>query len=153
MGLQEGARQTTPPGGRESSLTAGEWRIARAVARGLTNRQVADRLGISHRTVETILHRVYRKLGVNDRECLNAELEGKSRWEPPTSLLTVRDWEVAVLIAQGLQDKEIAARLGIAIRSAQGSAARLRRKLGFNSRFQILRWVDAQISAGRQRNR
>ena len=48
-------------------LTAGEFRVARLVARGATNREVADWLSISTKTVESHLSRIYRKLGVRSR--------------------------------------------------------------------------------------
>jgi DNA-binding CsgD family transcriptional regulator len=57
-------------GGRAPSpteLTASERRVAEVVAAGATNREVADQLFLSVSTVETILTRVYRKLGVRSR--------------------------------------------------------------------------------------
>lgn len=48
-------------------LTASELRVARLVARGASNREVADWLSISSKTVETHLSRIYRKLGVRSR--------------------------------------------------------------------------------------
>jgi len=48
-------------------LTAGELRVARLVARGASNREVADWLAISSKTVEAHLSRIYRKLGVPSR--------------------------------------------------------------------------------------
>ncbi len=48
-------------------LTPGERRILDHVARGLTNQQVASRLGISARTVANHLYRAYTKLGVSSR--------------------------------------------------------------------------------------
>ena len=48
-------------------LTAGELRVARLVARGASNREVADWLPVSSKTVEAHLSRIYRKLGVPSR--------------------------------------------------------------------------------------
>ena len=48
-------------------LTAGELRVARLVARGASNQEVADWLSLSTKTVETHLSRIYRKLGVRSR--------------------------------------------------------------------------------------
>ncbi|MFA9272526.1 MAG: helix-turn-helix transcriptional regulator, partial [Baekduiaceae bacterium] len=47
-------------------------RIALAVARGATNREVAAELYLSPKTVEFHLGRVYRKLGVRSRTELAA---------------------------------------------------------------------------------
>lgn len=53
---------------------------------------------------------------------------------------TKREIEVAGLIAEGLTNKEIAARLVISPRTAQGHVEHLRVKLGFTSRAQIAAW-------------
>ncbi|MDR9373052.1 helix-turn-helix transcriptional regulator, partial [Conexibacter sp. JD483] len=55
-------------------LTASEERVARLAAAGLTNRQVADRLQISRKTVEAHLGRAYRKLDVHSRAELGARV-------------------------------------------------------------------------------
>ena len=50
-----------------ADLTPSEEKIARLVATGLTNREVADRAFVSAKTVEANLSRVYGKLGVHSR--------------------------------------------------------------------------------------
>ena len=57
-----GIRPSAPLG-----LTATEERVARLVADGKSNREVAAELFLSRRTVEDNLSRVYRKLGVQSR--------------------------------------------------------------------------------------
>jgi non-specific serine/threonine protein kinase len=59
---------------------------------------------------------------------------------PPTPL-TRREQQVADLIAGGMSNKEIAARLVIARRTAEGHVERILQKLGFTSRTQIATWV------------
>ncbi|HEY4224444.1 MAG TPA: LuxR family transcriptional regulator [Pseudolysinimonas sp.] len=56
-------------------LTAREWEIARAAASRERSREIADRLGLSQRTVDNHLARIYRKLGVTGRDELRVELE------------------------------------------------------------------------------
>jgi DNA-binding CsgD family transcriptional regulator/KaiC/GvpD/RAD55 family RecA-like ATPase len=58
------------------SLTATEERIARMVADGLTNREIADRVFLSPKTVEVNLTRIYRKLGVRSRAALAGRFAG-----------------------------------------------------------------------------
>ncbi|MBD8871097.1 AAA family ATPase [Nocardioides donggukensis] len=53
-------------------LTATERRIARQVAEGASNREVAERLFLSVKTVEATLTRIYRKLGLRSRTQLAA---------------------------------------------------------------------------------
>jgi DNA-binding CsgD family transcriptional regulator/predicted ATPase len=57
--------------GTPERLTAREMEIAVMAARGSSNREVSDTLGLSRRTVETHLQRIYRKIGVNDRTSLS----------------------------------------------------------------------------------
>ena len=56
-------------------LSPAELRVARAVARGATNREVATELYLSERTVEFHLMHVYRKLGVRSRTQLSLSLQ------------------------------------------------------------------------------
>jgi ATP/maltotriose-dependent transcriptional regulator MalT len=51
-------------------ITDREREIANLVAAGLTNRAVAERLGLSVRTVDGHLYRIFTKLGVEDRDQL-----------------------------------------------------------------------------------
>ena len=55
-------------------LTGGERRVAELAVQGLTNRQIADGLFVTVRTVESHLSNVYRKLGVQTRADLAARL-------------------------------------------------------------------------------
>jgi DNA-binding CsgD family transcriptional regulator len=57
--------------------------------------------------------------------------------------LTVREREVAALIARGLTSREIAERLVIAERTADSHAEHIRQKLDLHSRVQIAAWAVA----------
>ncbi|WP_214318657.1 helix-turn-helix transcriptional regulator [Nonomuraea sediminis] len=54
------------PDAREK-LTPHELNIAQLASEGLTNREIGQRLYLSHRTVGTHLHRIFPKLGVSSR--------------------------------------------------------------------------------------
>jgi ATP/maltotriose-dependent transcriptional regulator MalT len=60
--------------GRDA-LTASELRTARMAARGLANREIAQALFVSLRTVETHLTHAYQKLGIGSRAALSSALE------------------------------------------------------------------------------
>jgi DNA-binding CsgD family transcriptional regulator len=53
-----------------AAMTAAELAVARLVAEGLTNREVADRLFVSPHTVNSHLRHVFSKLGINSRVAL-----------------------------------------------------------------------------------
>lgn len=59
---------STHPGARPSTaLTGQELRVARLAAEGLSNREIGERLRVSHRTAGYHLAKVFRKLGVTTR--------------------------------------------------------------------------------------
>jgi len=51
-------------------LTAREWRIAAMIANGSTNREIAEALTISPKTIEAHLSHIYRKASVRSRSQL-----------------------------------------------------------------------------------
>lgn len=55
-------------------LTAQELQIAQLAAQGLSNREIGQRLYLSHRTISTHLYRVFPKLGITSRGGLAAAL-------------------------------------------------------------------------------
>ncbi len=57
-----------------STLTRREIEIAALVVQGLSNRDMAERFGISVRTLEHQRETLYRKLGVNSKEALLAKV-------------------------------------------------------------------------------
>ncbi|MEV6388869.1 protein kinase domain-containing protein [Nocardia xishanensis] len=68
----------------------------------------------------------------------------------PSTELTAREQEVAGLIADGLTNKAIAARLSISLRTAQGHVEHILTKLGFSSRAQIAAWVAERSRPGQR---
>jgi DNA-binding NarL/FixJ family response regulator len=50
-----------------SLLSAREQDVVRWVAEGLTNREIADRLGLSEHTIKNYLFRIFEKLGISNR--------------------------------------------------------------------------------------
>ncbi|MEV4379544.1 LuxR C-terminal-related transcriptional regulator [Streptosporangium sp. NPDC049644] len=66
---------------------------------------------------------------------------GRAEPSPSPSPLTRRETEIAQLVARGLSNKEIAASLTIAQRTAEGHIEHIMTKLGFHSRAQIAVWI------------
>ncbi|MBB2935359.1 putative ATPase/DNA-binding CsgD family transcriptional regulator [Amycolatopsis bartoniae] len=62
--------------------------------------------------------------------------------------LTRREREIAGLVAEGLSNREIAARLVIAQRTAETHVENILAKLGFSSRAQIAAWLTERRAAG-----
>jgi DNA-binding CsgD family transcriptional regulator len=65
------------------SLTDSEHTLVRLVADGLTNREAAARLYLSHHTVDSHLRHIFRKLGINSRVQL-ARIAASMRTDPTT---------------------------------------------------------------------
>ncbi|MEV0946699.1 LuxR C-terminal-related transcriptional regulator [Rhodococcus sp. NPDC049939] len=106
------------------------------------------RKAIGDRSFETAFQR-----GVNTRfdEAVACAFEEQRR-EPisapdSSTNLTRREWQVAELVADGLTNKAIAARLVISQRTAQGHVEHILAKLGFNSRSQIAAWTVEHAQA------
>jgi DNA-binding CsgD family transcriptional regulator len=70
LGLRRGARD---------ELTPSEQTVASLAASGLTNREIAERIFVSPKTVEANLSRVYRKLGIHSRAELGARMTERER--------------------------------------------------------------------------
>ena len=68
----ETLRARTPEA--RDQLTPQELQIAQMAAEGLTNKEIGQRLYLSHRTVSSHLHRIFPKLGITSRAQLDAAL-------------------------------------------------------------------------------
>ena len=80
-----------------------------------------------------------RRLGLRD-----AIAYGLGERHQPT-FLSRRELQIAEFVTHGLTSREIAQRLGISTRTAEGHVERLRNKLGFRSRAQVAAWMTAQL--------
>ncbi len=69
-----GLRRSAP-----SELTDTEDRVAELAASGLTNKQIAQRAFLTPKSVEDVLHRVYRKLDIHSRAELGARMVVRAR--------------------------------------------------------------------------
>lgn len=65
-------KRDVPPTAFAMGLSTRELEVVRLVTQGLTDRQIGDHLGISHRTVDNHLRRIFAKVGVATRAGLAA---------------------------------------------------------------------------------
>jgi ATP/maltotriose-dependent transcriptional regulator MalT len=72
--LAAGGRPRKPIFTGVEALTASELRVARLAAEGRTNRQIAEGLFVTQRTVETHLRHIFQKLDIAGREQLPSKL-------------------------------------------------------------------------------
>jgi DNA-binding NarL/FixJ family response regulator len=80
--IERTERELRSISGRQSSrgeLTTTEAKVARLAAAGKRNKEIADELFLSVRTVETHLSHVYAKLGVRSRTELVSALEASEQ--------------------------------------------------------------------------
>jgi DNA-binding NarL/FixJ family response regulator len=92
-------------------------------------------------------------------QAIEYALSDEEEREPPTLVtvpeqqpderperLTRREREVALLVARGLTNRQIASELSVSRSTANNHVARILRKLGLRSRAQIAAWVTEQRS-------
>ncbi|HKS45954.1 MAG TPA: LuxR C-terminal-related transcriptional regulator [Amycolatopsis sp.] len=85
-------------------------------------------------------------------QAISYALDGPERAETaappdPEGVLTRREHEVAVLVAQGLSNRKIAESLVVSPRTVDGHVEHILAKLGFTSRAQVAAWVAARKQA------
>jgi pimeloyl-ACP methyl ester carboxylesterase/DNA-binding CsgD family transcriptional regulator len=135
----------------------------------LLDRVAAPTLVLHRRDDRAIPHRLGRDLAARIPGARLVSLPGRSHWvyvgdaaavireilaflgaahgplparqaERSPGTLTPRQLQVAALVADGLTNRQIAGRLGIEERSAEGHVERIRQRLGVRSRAQIATW-------------
>lgn len=79
-----------------------------------------------------------------------ARTSSAHRDESSATWLTQREKQVAELVVQGLTDKQIAAALVIAQRTAEGHVQHILTKLGFANRAQLAAWLASKQPQGEQ---
>jgi len=80
MGLAQKSVQGASFAQRRTSLTDREHEVARLVAQGLTNPQIATTLTIGRRTVQTHVSHILEKLDLTSRAQLAAWFVQRDRW-------------------------------------------------------------------------
>ncbi|BCJ69275.1 hypothetical protein Prubr_62960 [Polymorphospora rubra] len=125
-------------------LTPRQLEVAALAARGMTNRQIAVRLFLGVRTVETYIASALRVLGLRRRSELATlqlpipEHDADESTQPgPVAALTVRQGQVAALVAAGCTNAQIAKTLGLGTKTVEKHIAAIKANLGATSRAHI----------------
>lgn len=139
-------RAITLLGAAESLWRYGQVRLAESAVRQIASSvQAKLKRLVGEQNFEAAL-RTGRKLSLDEAVALALETSPRPPSLTRTAVegsggLTAREREIADLVAEGLTNKEIAARLVIAQRTAESHVQNILVKLGFRSRSQIARWV------------
>lgn len=126
--------------GSRVPLTPREAEIAALLETGATNRDIADRLDLSVRTVESHVLNISRKLGPLSREAITRELVPDSG----LGALSFRELEVLHLIARSLSHADVARRLDVDERTVETHVYEIRKKLGIPGNRSLARFGMGQ---------
>lgn len=132
-----GRRVRNVPGHGWDTLTESQQSVARLAAAGLRNRDIAAAMWIAEKTVESHVAVVLTALGTINRVGIGRELGGAQVDPLFGPELTVRQREVAVLVAGGRSNHEISSALGITDKTVEKHVACLFDRLGVRTRAAI----------------
>jgi len=140
-----------------AGLSAREAEVARCVADGATNRQVARRLDVSEHTVRAHVSRVLAAFGVATRSGLPAAMRqepaGTGAPYPILLTLTARQDEVALLVAAGLSNRDIGERLDLSVRTVERHVGDILQRWSLPGRTAIARAVSERATREAQQPR
>ena len=112
--------------------------------RELTDRFLAPVRAAAGETAGT-LHAEGRRLGLGDAIAEALDDGTEAPWRTVRGpALTPRETEVARLVARGLSNRDIAARLFLSVRTVDVHVDHVLTKLGFHSRGQLTAWAHQQ---------
>ncbi len=99
-----------------------------------------DEAAVAATEAKAIADRIGMRLVAGRADAVRARLRPRDGGGP----LSRRERQIADLVAQGLTNRQIAANLHIAERTAENHVQHILTKLGFNTRSQIAAWVTAR---------
>ena len=67
---------------QSATLSDRQQQVASLASDGLSNRMIAEKLGLSEGTVKGHLHGIYQKLGVRSKTQLMIVLANRGKWKP-----------------------------------------------------------------------
>ncbi|MFI5425636.1 LuxR C-terminal-related transcriptional regulator [Aeromicrobium sp. UC242_57] len=140
-----GRRLRNVPGLGWDVLSTSQQRIARLAAAGLRNREIAAALWISEKTVESHVAAILSALGTTNRVGIGREIDTGHAGPDLGHVLTMRQREVADLVAQGRTNAEISGQLGISEKTVEKHVAGLFSRLGVGTRAAIAARVRGAV--------
>src|SRR5262249_35485847 len=136
--------------GAVQSLSCRERQISLMVAKGLSNKEVGYRLGLSEATVKSHLHSIYKKMQIDNRSVLTRMVMAQAETEPSppriVQRLTPRERQVFVMVAEGAANRDIARRLILSEGTVKIHLHTIFRKIGVHSRAALTALAIAQQS-------
>ncbi|MDQ3880442.1 MAG: helix-turn-helix transcriptional regulator [Chloroflexota bacterium] len=112
---------------RLPALSAKEQRVLVLLGRGYATREIATELGMRRSTAEKYVNRVIDFVKQRGRAHAG---------EQPR--LTARESQVVEMVRQGWTDRQVAAALGLSVRTVETHVARILRKFGLNTRRALI---------------
>jgi len=140
-----GRRLRDVPTDAWETLTPQQAMVARLAAAGLRNREIAEQLFVSDRTVEGHIRSILSALAAPTRVAIGEHLPNDGR-SVPLANLTPRQWDVGRLIAEGRSNREIARALGVGDKTVEKHVADLFVRLGVRSRSGVAAALRARGS-------
>jgi len=134
------------PGIGWDTLSAQQQVIARLAAQGLRNREIGESMHLAEKTVESHVAAILTALGATNRVGIGRELGGRAVDPVFGRDLTARQREVAVLVAEGRSNADIARLLGISDKTVEKHVAGLFARLGVGTRAAIAACVRGATS-------
>jgi DNA-binding NarL/FixJ family response regulator len=123
------------------SLTAREDTVVSMVLSGMTNREIADRLGRREQTIKNVVTVILKKTGTRSRAHLIARAFAETRSDAQRRThvsydrgFTDREQQVVWLILRGMTNAEIASDLGVCEGTIKNSVSIILKKAGARSR-------------------
>jgi DNA-binding NarL/FixJ family response regulator len=99
-------------------------------------------------TFEQTLALALKPADAPETDDVNETTDGSARREYPPAGLTSREFEVAQLVAAGLSNPRIAARLVISARTVESHVKNIVGKLELNNRVDVARWIAEHARQG-----
>lgn len=127
-------------------LSKKEREIAALVVEGHNYQTIKQKLHTPIGTIRIYRDRIHKKLHINSRLEMAVKLLSvtpESLKRSRLNLLSPREREIAMCIAQGCQNKEIAFRLSISVKGMKNRMSVIYRKTGAADRLALLRWLIA----------